>query len=521
MRRRRAWAIAIVGAATVAAVVGALGVGAQEAERRTVSLVAGWNTVAYTGLEMAPSDLQAELGSLEAVLRWEAATQSYVSYRVGLPASLNTLRVIEPGDALWIKVGAAGEWEMAVEELPRSFGLGAGWNFVPWVGEEGMGAAEALAGLGDRLEGGFVYDAAAGAFRSYRAGLPAELNDLEALGLYDAVWVRLTTGGSVEWMQAPAEPELSPPTEPEPPPPTEPEPEPEPPISPITGRYLLAFHACDPAIANCFDPRNHTVYLAQSEDGAAWSPAPGWTPYAGSVPDVIRRGETLYVYTPGQVRRYHFDRDEWEAPVAVTLDDPEATAGFVDPSLYIDEEGRLALFYLPGVLGQDPAGCAPGAYLCTKRIRSATEVAGSDGAAFVADAGDRITLLVSPPSTFSDPDIFFDGSRYLLYVSRGPSEQVFSSASLRGTYTTVAGLGGGFLTTNIGGIGSGYYDAAGGQYWTYVHSGSPGSTIQRAVHATLDRALSAGDFTTVLTGSDIGLGSGAQVQSPGFALNTP
>lgn len=73
----------------------------------------------------------------------------------------------------------------------------------------------------------------------------------------------------------------------------------------ITGKYLMAFHACDAAAAECRDPRNHQVYLAQSDDGAQWSLVPGWKPYPGSVPDVIRRGESLgltattHVESPG------------------------------------------------------------------------------------------------------------------------------------------------------------------------------------------------------------------------------
>lgn len=69
----------------------------------------------------------------------------------------------------------------------------------------------------------------------------------------------------------------------------------------INGKYLMAFHACDTAADNCRDPRNHRVYLAQSDDGTQWSIVPGWTPHGGSVPDVIRRGETLYIYPPGNL----------------------------------------------------------------------------------------------------------------------------------------------------------------------------------------------------------------------------
>jgi len=68
----------------------------------------------------------------------------------------------------------------------------------------------------------------------------------------------------------------------------------------ITAPYLMAFHACDTSAGiDCNMPMNHKVYLAQSEDGVNWSLVPGWQPFQGSVPDVIRRGDTLYIYTPG------------------------------------------------------------------------------------------------------------------------------------------------------------------------------------------------------------------------------
>ena len=285
----------------------------------------------------------------------------------------------------------------------------------------------------------------------------------------------------------------------------------------ISGAYLLAFHACDPDVSDCNDPRNHRVYLAQSDDGVNWSVVPGWETYKGSVPDVIRRGDTLYVYTPNKVRRYDFATETWESPVSVELTDTESPDGFVDPSLIIDDQDRLVLFYLVGIIGQDPAGCAPGETSCVKHFRSATEVDGSDGAQFVADSGDRVQVTIIPPSTASDPDIFYDGNRYVIYIARGQSIQVYTSQTLLGDYTLLSTLLDGYLTHDVG-VGSGYFDQATSRYWTYGHTFE--GIIRRAVHASLDESLSDSDFTTVLTGSSIGLGASYLVQSPGFAVNT-
>lgn len=284
----------------------------------------------------------------------------------------------------------------------------------------------------------------------------------------------------------------------------------------ISGAYLLAFHVCDPEVSDCSDPRNHNVYLAQSDDGANWSVVPGWETYKGSVPDVIRRGETLYVYTPGKVRRYDFATETWKLPVRVELTDTESDS-FVDPSLIIDDQDRLVLFYLAGIIGQDPAGCAPGETSCVKHFRSATEVEGSDGTQFVADSGDRVQVTIIPPSTAADPDIFYDGNRYVTYIARGQTIQVYTSQTLLGDYTLLSTLPDGYLT-HVVGVGSGYFDQATSRYWTYGHTFE--GIIRRAVHASLDEFLSDSDFTTVLTGSSIGLGASSWVTSPGFTANT-
>ena len=292
----------------------------------------------------------------------------------------------------------------------------------------------------------------------------------------------------------------------------------------VTQPYLLAFLACNTAAANCMDPRNHQVYLAQSDDGANWSLPPGYTPVPGSVPDVVRRGQTLYMYFPGQLRRFEMDTGTWEAARGVSLTDTECP-GFVDPSPIVDENGRIVLFYLCGGApgSGDPAQCPPGVTTCVKRFRTATEVAGSDGVQFTADSGDRVQVTVRPsPGQFdsaSDPDIFYDGTQYVLYVSRGNSTEVYTSRSLRGSYSLSTALPSGRISDNNGGIGSGQFDALRGQYWTFVHRPEPVQRIYRGVHPSLATQLQSADLVPIVTGSSLGLGATFSVASPGIAEN--
>lgn len=293
----------------------------------------------------------------------------------------------------------------------------------------------------------------------------------------------------------------------------------------ITSAYLMAFHACDTANGvECNSPNNHLVYLAESNNGRDWSVIPQWQPYSGSVPDVVRRGNTLYVYSAGQnqLLRIFLDRGEAGAPESVKVSGLDF--GFVDPSPTVDEQGRIVLFFLPGVQGADPAGCGDQA-TCTRQIMSAVEVEGSDGTEFELVEGARVSFEIDASAdlkSFSDPDIYFDGQQYVLYISHGPSTSVWTSTQLHGTYTLIEGLAQGLLTFGTGGVPSGHYDTASQQYWTYAHVDLAGKTVIRlALHPNFSARLDDADFEIVLSGSSLGLGDGFIVASPGFTINQP
>jgi hypothetical protein len=290
-----------------------------------------------------------------------------------------------------------------------------------------------------------------------------------------------------------------------------------------TKRYLLSFHACDGSA--CSNPQNHRVYLAESDDGAAWTLVPGWTTYAGSVPDVIQRGRTLYIYTANtQVARYNLDTGASDRVVVQVSGLPAGTA-WVDPSLFVDDRGRLVMFMLyASQMGSDPAGCPTGVTSCTKQILSATEVAGSNGSQFTVNGGDRATMTVGSSTGLqsgSDPDIFFDGTQFVLYVSHGTSTSVWTSSTLHGTYTRSSTLPSGLLSNGSGGIAAGSFDTSSSRYWTFAHLSQGGSSvIRRAIHANLTQQLTESSWTTAVSGSGLGLGSTTSVESPGFATLT-
>jgi len=294
-----------------------------------------------------------------------------------------------------------------------------------------------------------------------------------------------------------------------------------------TQPYLMAFHGCEGTA--CRDPQNHRVYLAESANGAVWTMVPGWTTYAGSVPDVIQRDRTIYIYTANSmVFRYDLDTGTSDrVRVQVTGLPSGRASDWVDPSLVVDDANRLVLFLMYAPLGSgDPARCATGVTSCTKQFFSATEVPGSNGTQFALDPGERATATIpstGPGSAASDPDVFFDGTQYVMYISHGTSTSVWTSSALRGTYTKSTRLAQGLLSNNQGGVPAGHFDAATARYWTYVHTASqPGGAtiIRRAVHATLTEAPADSAWTTIMTGAGMALNATTSVESPSFTTLT-
>jgi hypothetical protein len=285
---------------------------------------------------------------------------------------------------------------------------------------------------------------------------------------------------------------------------------------PFTKKYVMSFHTCD---ATCYSVSDHLVHLAESNDGANWTLVPNFTSYAGSVPDVVIRGSKLYLYTPGKVKRYDNSTATWDASTTMVsiFDSIGGMIQYVDPSAYIDNSGKIVLFFLNSTgnpMGQDPAGCQT--YPCTKFFESATEVDGSDGTQFVKNSGHRFSYTLTS-GTASDPDIFFDGSKYIMYISKGGSIYACQSDSLHGTYTVMPNLPNGILTFQ-GGVPCGYYDPLSGNYWTYVLSNVSGSvTIKQAIHANFNSQLNT--FNIVISGPIIGEPTTTKTESPGFCVN--
>ncbi len=289
---------------------------------------------------------------------------------------------------------------------------------------------------------------------------------------------------------------------------------------PFTKKYIMAFAVCSQPAS---PPPDQTVYLAESDDGSNWTLVPDFIPYTGSVPEIIIRGSKLYVYTPtptAVVKRYDFGSNTWDAsPVSVSIHDSVGNnVGWVDPTSIIDSSGNIVLFFLntTGISG-DPAICT--AYPCTKYFDMAVEVPGSDGTQFVKSSGHRasITLQDTLQRRACDPDLFFDGTQYVLYITKANGMVAYYSNQLLGNYTLFSGLPNGFITVQ-GVTGCGYFENTSSEYWMYVMEKVSGVfVIRRAVFNNFNSQVNS--FNTVLSATSIGLPSTMNTESPSFCTN--
>ena len=185
-----------------------------------------------------------------------------------------------------------------------------------------------------------------------------------------------------------------------------------------------------------------TSSLLASSDGVRFSAA--ISSWSGSVPSPVRRGAALYVYdTPaitadgltGSVRRFAIAANgaltaRASASYTIQLKSPEdakrATPGSFDPSVVVDDNGALVLFY---ALRYEPAtnACPVSGQSCVK-LRTATEVSGSDGTQFTGDPGNRVVVSFPPSETVGPPSVLraefgwaglFSGPRRCVHLVTG------------------------------------------------------------------------------------------------------
>ncbi len=230
-------------------------------------------------------------------------------------------------------------------------------------------------------------------------------------------------------------------------------------------KYLLAVHTCDVSV-ECGNPMNHMVRIVGSQDSYEWEVLDNFPPVEGSVPDILFRNGTLYLYAMHYLYRYNVTAGAWENPTVVSVVDVEGEQDrHVDPNPHLSADGRIILLYLSNDQNGDPASCPD--FPCSKSFRMAVEKEGSNGAEFEL-AEELVSVELSNEQRIAaDPDLFIGPDGYYLYLSRGQAIEVHRSSSLWGPYEAVDELPDHRITRNGGGVPAGHYDWSTSSFWTF------------------------------------------------------
>lgn len=161
---------------------------------RSVQLRSGFNLVGWTGPTTPIGDaLEGMTGTVISVFAWDSAAQTFLQYRPGVPAALNTLTELETADGVWVLMDRAGSWTMEDLRETRSLFVDQDFNLVAWTGPDHTPIADAFdEAIIDNLVTVYFWDAPAGRFRSYGPSRLAVLNDLDELNHGDAVWLLMS-----------------------------------------------------------------------------------------------------------------------------------------------------------------------------------------------------------------------------------------------------------------------------------------------------------------------------------------
>ena len=144
----------------------------------------GDNIIGWVGAELTIDELFELIPRLEVVHLWNARLGVWRIASPAVPGSLNSLRVVESGIGLRLRLGGddAFEWNREMTPARGTVTLTAGHNLVAWLGEDNVPIDQAIRGVGDVL---ITAQLASGESRNLNRG--------------DALWVEVER--NVNWLQ--------------------------------------------------------------------------------------------------------------------------------------------------------------------------------------------------------------------------------------------------------------------------------------------------------------------------------
>lgn len=101
------WYATVLVPAVAAAILLAVGLASVNSSFAATNLVKGWNNVGYDGAAVPPSEALSSIsGDYDVVYRWDAEAKEYKVYSPGSPEFVNTLTMLNSGDAIWLNLTA-------------------------------------------------------------------------------------------------------------------------------------------------------------------------------------------------------------------------------------------------------------------------------------------------------------------------------------------------------------------------------------------------------------------------------
>lgn len=166
------------------------------AARRSVVLYEGTNTLSYTGesgaTPQAIRDALANPTALDAIYAWDAAAQSWRSWRPGVASFLNTLTTLAQNAPLVLILNSATVYEGGVlAHGAGAWALASGMTVIAFLGPDGTSVADAgaLAISSNSIATIYRFDARTQTYEVYRSAGPVFANTLATLNRFDVLFV--------------------------------------------------------------------------------------------------------------------------------------------------------------------------------------------------------------------------------------------------------------------------------------------------------------------------------------------
>ena len=169
-----------------------------EVPTRAVALEEDFNFIVWTGHTTAIDDALAgfpDRSELTAIWEFDTGQQTWLSYRPGRPAFINTIADLQAGTAYYLLVGAAMTWDMPTNgELAGTRTIADGFTAIGWVGPDAT-PQDVLDAIADpaAVTAFFRFNASTQKYDSYRSNLPASFQGIRSIQPFDVLFISATS----------------------------------------------------------------------------------------------------------------------------------------------------------------------------------------------------------------------------------------------------------------------------------------------------------------------------------------